>query len=477
MPDLDSRLQRQNPWWGHGAAGLQRDPHLQRLDRSGIRWDPPILDSLDVQLGHTHTLRGPRQSGKTTTLKRLIARLLDRGERRLLYHSFDLETDPEAIYQVIERARVLHPGEEGPWFLFLDEVTSVHDWQKGLKHAWEVGLTRGDFVLATGSSAHDVRRGAEQLPGRRGEAKDLLQLPMSFRDFCRVTGRAEIPEMTFEPTDVLSDEATSVLREAYLHQDQLERALRVYRRVGGFPAAVSDWVAHDEVQTGTVEDLWRTVAGDVAREGLNQTAAVKLLEEVARCLGSRLNWTDAADAMDMKAPKGAKRYAHFLAESFALMVVHFWDRSGGTLRPQKQRKLYFTDPLFERIPPALIPGARAPGERATAENLAAMGLFRSATGGLVQSAPTPGGIAYWRASGSGREVDFLIPYRGERKDRFPVEVKGDSATAISAARKALGQSFGTGVILTTSVMELEKAIPTIPMAVFLACIRERFERT
>lgn len=476
MPDLDARLRRQNPWWARGSDGVEEDPHLRRLEAAHVRWDPPVLRSFEPRPGDTCTLRGPRQSGKTTTLKRLVARLLELGERRILYHSFDLETQPEAIYRVVERARILHTGEEGPWYLFLDEVTSVEDWQVGLKHAWDVGLTREDFVLATGSSAHDVRRGAEQLPGRRGQGKDLLQLPMSFRDFCRATELAEVPETTFHPADVLDDEATAVLREAYLHQERLERAFRIYRQVGGFPAAVSDWVGDREVRPTTIEDLWRTVSGDVARHGLDQTAALKLLEEVSRCLGSRLPWTDAAEAMDLSGPKGAKRYAHFLAEAFALLVVHFWDRSGGTLRPRRTRKLYFTDPLFGRVPPALVPGAREPDDDATVENLVAMALFRSATTGMVQSTPAPGNVAYWRSSGSGREVDFLVPRRGERKDRFPFEVKGDASTRISSARKALGQSFGAGAVLTRTVWELEKEIPAIPVPTFLACLSERLVR-
>lgn len=477
MPDLDARLRRQNPWWAHGPDAVESDPHLRQMEAAQIRWNPPVLRTLEPRLGDTFTLRGPRQSGKTTTLKRLVARLLERGERRVLYHSFDLETRPEAIYEVVDRARLLHTGEEGPWYLFLDEVTSVEDWQVGLKHAWDVGLTRDDFVLATGSSAHDVRKGAEQLPGRRGEGRDLLQLPMSFRDFCRTTGIADVPEATFHPADVLSDEATAVLREAYLHQDRLERAFRIYRRVGGFPAAVSDWAGAHEVRPGTIEDLWRTVSGDVARRGLDQTAALKLLEEVSRCLGSRLPWTDAAEAMDLSGPKGAKRYAHFLAESFALLLVHFWDRSGGTLRPRKTRKLYFTDPLFGRIPPALVPGAREPDDDAMVENVVAMALFRSATTGMVQSTPAPGHVAYWRSSGSGREVDFLVPRRSERRDRFPFEVKGDASTRISAARKALGQSFGAGVVLTRTVQELEKQIPAVPVPTFLAGLSERLERS
>jgi len=72
----------------------------------------------------------------------------------------------------------------GPWYLFLDEITTIADWQLGVKSAWDAGVTTDDALLLTASSAHDLRRGAERLPGRRGKGKDYLQLPLSFRDFC-----------------------------------------------------------------------------------------------------------------------------------------------------------------------------------------------------------------------------------------------------------------------------------------------------
>lgn len=53
-----------------------------------------------------------------------------------------------------------------------------------MKAAWDAGVTADDALLLTASSAHDLKRGAERLPGRRGKGKDYLQLPLSFRDYC-----------------------------------------------------------------------------------------------------------------------------------------------------------------------------------------------------------------------------------------------------------------------------------------------------
>jgi len=131
----------------------------------------------------------------------------------VLYFSFDLHREPEALYDVVRRAKALHPDAEGPWYLFLDEVTSVPRWQRGVTVAWDQGLTRDDFLLLTGSSAHDVKYGAEQLPGRRGSGADFLHLPMSFRDFCMQVEELPLPAETFDIEGSLGEDGRRLARQ------------------------------------------------------------------------------------------------------------------------------------------------------------------------------------------------------------------------------------------------------------------------
>ncbi len=82
--------------------------------------------------------------------------------------------------------------------LFLDEVSYVDRWQRAVKHLWDLGLLQGVTVIVTGSHTLDVRRGAELLPGRRGERADVdhLLLPLDFRSFWEATrgrGPAGLP--------------------------------------------------------------------------------------------------------------------------------------------------------------------------------------------------------------------------------------------------------------------------------------------
>jgi uncharacterized protein len=421
-----------------------------------------------------HTLRGPRQVGKSTTAKRLIRRLLERGERRVLYFSFDLATAHTDIADVIQRARQLHPDPDGPWYLFLDEVTTVADWQLGVKYVVDNGPSDQDFILCSGSSARKV--GSEQLPGRKGAGRHYLQLPVSFRDFCVHAMGIPLPDVGLTPGQMLTPEGVRALRHFNLASVDLARAWRVYQGVGGFPAAVEDYLRHGEVSQETVEMLWDIIAGDVRTLGRSDVATLKMIERVGRSLGAPLAWESLAEDMDVSQPT-ARNYVELLSESFMLLTVFTWDTSGKGLSARKQRKVYYIDPLLGRVGPRLVPGSRIPDPEAVRENLVGVGLYRAATERLVQVDPVMGALGFWR-SGRGTELDFVVAESapGVRGDRLPVEVKGDSASGVSNARRSISPVFGRGVIVTNSLLDLEHEIPAVPAPVFVAALRERTER-
>jgi predicted AAA+ superfamily ATPase len=475
MPISDEQLLELNPWW-RDARAIESDPKVRAFEARRFRWDPPVLDALEVGVRRVHTLRGPRQVGKSTTAKRLVRRLLRSGERRVLYFPFDLSKDNADIVDVVRRARRLHPEPSGPWFLFLDEVTGIVDWQLAVKYIVDNGPADEDFILCTGSSARKV--GSEQLPGRRGAGRHYVQLPVSFRDFCRQGIGIEVEQEAITPGRALTPEGLGVLRRMYLGYPELTRAWQTYSETGGFPSAIEDHLIHGSVQDRTIEMLWDIVAGDVRDLGRNAVATLKLLERVMRSQGAPLSWHSLAQDMEVSQPT-AKAYVRVLAESFMLLVLFSWDAGGRGLSPQKQRKIYFIDPLLARIPRLLVPGISATdGRGAIREALVANALFRSATDRLVQADPVMGALCFWK-SGRGTEVDFMIAEKapGLPGRRLPIEVKGDSRASIANARKSLGQAFGGGIVLTDSVFQPDDAIPAIPAAVFVASLEERPVRT
>jgi predicted AAA+ superfamily ATPase len=473
MPDLEDQLRQQNPWWFGQGMGV--DLHLRRLARSRFSWDPAPLTEIPLRFEDTHTLRGPRQAGKTTTIKRMIQRLVEKGETRVLYASFDVALPATVIGDIVRAAKRIHPTPAGPWYIFFDEITALPDWQLGIKSAWDAGITSDDALLLTSSSAHDLKRGAERLPGRRGKGRDYLQLPMAFRDYCIAAHAIRFDDEPILAEEFLTRHGERVAARLTSQSGALRIAFSQYLRTGGFPAAVNDALDHParDASAETLQMLWDIIAGDVTRSQRDRTAALKLLQVIGTSLGSPISWLSAARSMGVDSPNTAREYAEYLAETFVLLAVYYWDIGRNSLEPSRQRKLYVVDPILASIPRALIPGTPVPGDDGMIESAVASGLFRAAAQTLIQASAVPGAIGYWRSSND-REIDFVIPRVSDLdRPRLPVEVKGDNLTGIAGARSAIRRRFDSGVVLSRTVFDWREDAPVIPVWAFLAGLREQ----
>jgi predicted AAA+ superfamily ATPase len=457
MPLTDASVVEQNPWWADADA-IKRDRHLERARAAPYEWSPPFLSRVAPAPDAVDTLRGPRQVGKTTACKTIVQRLLPETPR-VLYYSLDLEREPAVIADLMRAARRLHPLPLGDWFVLLDEVTSIPDWQLGVKYAVDAGLLDRCYVLCTGSSAH--RMGTEQLVGRRGGGRDFILLPLSFREFISAFGMTAPPAIL--PWELLSTQSRTALRQINLASADLASLLARYRRVGGFPYAVAALLNERTIGIETLQVVWAMIASDLATIGREPVAALAALRHMGRGLGSPLDWTALAEHMGVRSPHTAKDYALRLAEAFVLLIVYFWDPSRGALNPAKQRKVYFQDPLVARVPELMGVGVAIP-EAGLNEGLVAQALYRSAIDDVVLAEPASGGLGCWRSTG-GNEIDFTL---ATPKDRIGIEVKGDSSRGIASARRSIQRVFGAGFVVTDTVLDVDHDIPCVPLAVFLA---------
>ncbi|MGD2200233.1 MAG: AAA family ATPase, partial [Candidatus Bathyarchaeota archaeon] len=183
-----SSLVIQNPWW-MGSERIESDRHIVDFNDSTIKWDPRIRRFFDLDSRAIYTLRGPRQVGKTTLVKLMIGRLLRGGvsPRRIFYYTCDLVEGPSKLVSIIEEYLGYSDRfSDTTRFIFLDEISAVRDWQKGIKYLSDLGSLSNSTVLMTGSHNLDIRSAAERLPGRRGRTEqsvDKILLPMKFAEY------------------------------------------------------------------------------------------------------------------------------------------------------------------------------------------------------------------------------------------------------------------------------------------------------
>ena len=144
-------------------------PHLEQLARAPFVFPVDFgLPKLPQEPG-VITIRGARQYGKSTWLEQQIRQTLqDFGPGSCFYLNGD---EIPRAHDLLEAVQALVPAfssRAAVKRLFIDEITAIEGWTGALKRLLDSGSLREVLVVTTGSRAHDLRRGTERLPGRKG---------------------------------------------------------------------------------------------------------------------------------------------------------------------------------------------------------------------------------------------------------------------------------------------------------------------
>jgi len=292
-------------------------------------------------------LTGPRQVGKTTLSRQLIAQ---RGGQ---YLNYDVAAD---------RAIILNQrwSPQAP-LLVLDEIHKMPSWKAWLKGVYD-GKPPGQQLLVTGSARMDTfRQGGESLAGR---FFGLRLHPISVREWCDHTGA--------EPEAAL----------AHL----LER--------GGFtePCLAPDATQAQRWRRQYFDGLVRNDVLEFSR--IQEVAAIRLFAELLRSrVGSPLSLASIARDLALS-PVTLKKYLAILEALYIVFVVRPWHHNIGRSVLQAPKVYFFDSGLVEG------------DEGIRFENLMATALLKQVQWQhdvLGQEA----GLHYLRTK-DGAEVDFAI---------------------------------------------------------------------
>ena len=463
----DAEILRQNRWWSE-PGWRESDPHLRALRDQPQRLPAPVADRISLDEPGIHTLRGPRQVGKSTALKLLVERAVEVvSPRRVAYLALDLLEDQSLgeLAATVTRAKDLAAIAE-PMIVLLDEVTVVDGWQTAIKALWDGGELRHDVVVCTGSSAVDLHRGAaERLPGRRGAGGDHAIFPHSFATFAKALDEAvpASPELSVE--EIVSDDGRKALRDAQAHGPRLTAAFERYLAFGGLPHAIAE--AHTGARTPSERTLavsHDTLLREAQRRGASRAAVHALLERLIRSLGSSLSWTSLAQDMAVSQPT-AREYVEFLAASYQLLPVYSWRADSGAPALGRDKKLYFADPLMHAAAHAEAPGLEV-DLPALVENAVAIALQRryEPVQLRMEGFDMPSRLHVWRTRRSG-EIDFVC---GPHDRLAAVEVKyrssPDRRSAAAIARAFPGRP---AALVTRDSLEQRDDADLVPAHLFL----------
>lgn len=492
-------LESFNPWW-RAEYDMGDDPSVKAWEKSKVRRDAGRDHSFrDGDL--IYSLRGPRQVGKTTLLKLEVKRLLAAAVPRwnVMYYSFDLGGSPADVVGVLDEYSARVGGAaEGRRFVFLDEISSVRDWQKALKLLRDMGRLEGHTVVVSGSHSMDVRRGAESMTGRRGtttndDPLDKVLRPMSFGEFVRardgeIAGRlsdlglADAAGRARLARDVASGSAGAVLADLSAYKSDLDGHLDAYLKAGGMPAVVDEFQRTLRIERATYEAYLAGAERDLARSGRNVSNISRLVPNILRSTGSGVSWSSLRRDTGIESPHTVEGCIEALDDTFALHVLYRYNSATDRPKFDSPKKLYLQDPFFFHAHSgAYIQGDPfdASVERlADPEKKAALveqAVADHATRLAFALAPTKVGfrkahaVFYWMGGGRARrEVDLVVR---DSRSLVPIEVKyqgnisRSDLYALSDFRKATGAKGG--VLVTRDELGERAGFAAVPASLFL----------
>ena len=403
-------------------------------------------------------LRGARQTGKTTAVRRLAATVPHFFELNLERHAdLALVRSCRSGSDLVARLQQVNNLSSVPanTLIFLDEIQEHAEALKWLRFFYED--TPELAVIASGSLL-EVRLRDETLPFPVGRVEFLRLEPLTFLEFLEATEADRIAN------DLRKSFATAEGVDPGLHILAMER-FREFLLVGGMPEAVGAWLTSrslpevERVHGALVQAYREDLLKYRVRAGTRYLEVV--LDAAPAHYGARFRVRNLAPG---ERDRPLTEALHMLEKA---MIIY-------RVRPTSSKSL----PLVSRSRAAhkLIPldiglalaqlGVRPEQLDGEAIETLMAGRLAEAFTGVQLLAASPErdrALSFWTREGkakSNAEVDYLVP---SPDGVLPVEVKSGAAGSLKSMHQFLAGSTGKlGVRLSAKPGGLEDLVVKLP---------------
>ena len=387
-----------------------------------------IINSLNRK--EVTVLTGPRQVGKTTVIKEVIAKLENRGEK-VLYFNLDIEQDSAFFdsQQLLLNKIQLECGNSKA-YIFIDEIQQKKDAGRFLKGLYDMGLPY-KFVVTGSGSLELKEKISESLTGR----KYIIEMPpVSFTEF-----------INYKTGYKYKDRLGLFFN---VEKENTELFLNEYLMYGGYPAIIT---ASDRLsKTELMNEIFKSYITKDISYLLDVRAPdkfVKLIRVLSTYIGTLLNYSNLSNETGIKTDT-LKTYLWYAEQTFIVNTVKPYF-TNAKKEITKSPVIYFNDTGMCNYSSGRYGVSGIDRNGFIFQNFIYGVLKSIANGGLA-------GVNYWRTKDKA-EVDFIFP---SGTSLIPVEVKFSSLKkpVVSRSFRSFLKHYSPkkGVIVNTGLNDVIK---------------------
>lgn len=299
----------------------------------------------EIQTDEVVVITGPRQVGKTTTLRWLLDQIPSQNtlyfdlENLTNRELFEIKNYESLIFEFQRRGLSIKER----MYIGVDEIQLVENLPSVVKYLYDHYKIK--FFLTGSSSYYIKHRFSESMAGRK---VIFEMLPLSFQEFIDFRGFSYSTESEeFFPYVEFSDTAYQQLKNYY----------QEYIEYGGLPKVVltSDINRKrqllQEIFSSYINIDVRALADFKSTKDLRQV--IKLL---ASRVGNKLNVTEIANITGLTRVT-VDNYIEFLEQTYVIRTISAYSRSAD-VRTRLQKKIYFIDTGIANINADLSSGSK-----------------------------------------------------------------------------------------------------------------------
>ena len=370
----------------------------------------------------------------------MIKKLLEKEEKeKIFYFRCDKLADYKELDEVLKAYFEFRKEKNiSSSFILLDEVTFPKEWFRTIKYYIDTGELKNDVLVLTGSLSMYLKKEVELFPGRRGFGKNIVMLPLSFREFIKVFS----PELYEKIPKIEKIEKEEMFKKllALPFFDEIERLFEKYLKIGGFPLAVKSERISEEVK----DIYWSWLKSDLAKIERSEETFKRVAKAIVEKTPSAISLNSLAKEFEIATHKTVFEYLSIMENLFVVKIIYYLDLEKEIKSFKKNRKVCFVDPFFFYLFSDICL-TKLPNESIIVENVVDSHLARRFD------------VFYWK---NGREIDIVV----KEKELIGFEIKwGEKVEDYSKIK--IGKLKNV-FCLTKDKLNKEKNL--LPISLFLA---------